>query len=121
MYTTLAVRNHYTLTNVDTSASSLLNGNHPDYNSYNATLEKAYIDVGFESIPLVLSVGRLPTFGGPPTNIRDGMPRQSTYPILAYSYNLDGIAATFNFKQYLGEDLSLRLVYTCLLYTSRCV
>ncbi|MCY4523187.1 MAG: DUF3373 family protein, partial [Halobacteriovoraceae bacterium] len=83
------------------------------YDGTNVKVERAYFDYFFD-VPLVLTVGRLPTFGGEPLNYYDGLPAQSTYPIMAYSVEMDGVALTYDFYNILprNHQFSLRAIYT---------
>lgn len=70
-------------------------------------VEKAYADVKM-SDSLVFSFGRLPTIEGVPTNYHDGKSLMGTYPLMAYSATLDGLALTYKPL----NSLALRMVYT---------
>jgi len=84
---------------------------------YNGTsqgvlLEKAYFDYSMKSLPVVFSLGRLPTIQGSPTHLWDGKARLGTYPKLAYSSVLDGAAVTFKALNSDTNKLALRVIYT---------
>ncbi|MCY4524063.1 MAG: DUF3373 family protein, partial [Halobacteriovoraceae bacterium] len=76
-------------------------------------VERAYFDYMLR-IPLTISVGRLPTFGGEPLNFYDNLPTQSTYPMMAYNVELDGVSLTYDFYKMLPKDHQsfLRAIYT---------
>lgn len=76
-------------------------------------VERAYFDY-HASENLSFSFGRLPTMGGPPLNYLNNLPRQSTYPMLAYNAELDGAAITYNLDGWVPKDhyASLRFIYT---------
>ena len=74
-------------------------------------LERAYLNYNITD-SLVASVGRLPTIDGSPSEFVDDSSRQGTYPLMAFSYVLDGVALTHNTQFEGGSTLSSRLVYT---------
>jgi len=75
-------------------------------------LERAYLNYKMMK-GLTFSIGRLPTVDGAPAEMYDDLPRQGTYPFLAYGSQLDGMALTYSagFMPQ-GHSLSLRGVYT---------
>lgn len=72
-----------------------------------AFFKRFYIDYKW-SDKLIMSVGRLPTGGGNPTNFQDGVARQSTYPQFAYNAQFDGLALTYR----LNDNMSFRVINT---------
>ena len=60
------------------------------------------------------SLGRMTTRGGPPMNQLDGLYRTGTYPRLAYNAIFDGVAAGYNFKEFMPSNQSFitRVFYT---------
>jgi len=77
-------------------------------------VDRAYLDYHLRSLPLVLSVGRLPSIEGPPANLWDGEPRSGTYPLMCFNTIMDGIALTVILDKLLpeGHILSLRGVWS---------
>lgn len=73
--------------------------------------ERFYFDYKMKSLPLVISLGRLPTIDGPPSHYYDDRPRLNTFPRLAYNSTLDGVALT---NKNVGEswDSTYRFLYT---------
>ena len=74
-------------------------------------LERAYANIGLTD-SLTFSFGRLPTIDGAPTHFYNDMPRQGTYPKMAYSAILDGFALTYNHSISDTQKLALRALYT---------
>jgi hypothetical protein len=72
-----------------------------------ARFDRAYAAYSFDEIPLTLAAGRMPTNMGVPINQLDGLPRQGTYPRLAFNGIFDGFAAVYNFSSLLPKDNSL--------------
>ncbi|WP_413613018.1 DUF3373 family protein [Bdellovibrio sp. HCB-110] len=77
-------------------------------------LERAYVDLSPNGSFWTLSVGRLPTVHGSPTNFWDLRSRMGTYPLLVYNSPLDGVALTYRLDSYLpdGNQWALRGLYT---------
>ncbi|WP_374029617.1 DUF3373 family protein [Bdellovibrio bacteriovorus] len=77
-------------------------------------LERAYADLSPMGSDWTLSVGRLPTIHGSPSNFWDLLPRSGTYAMMSYNSILDGIAGTYRLDRYLaeGNQWALRLLYT---------
>ncbi|PWU12253.1 MAG: hypothetical protein C5B49_16615 [Bdellovibrio sp.] len=82
------------------------------YNVYQATetgamgysgsvlkVDRAYASYEFDSLPLTLAIGRMPTNYGPPANQLDGLPRQGTYPRFIFNAIFDGVAAVWDFNK----------------------
>ncbi len=61
------------------------------YHGNDIYLYKAYTNIVLTD-RFVFSAGRLPTTYGPPHHIADGQEREGTYPFIAYSVPLDGVA-----------------------------
>jgi hypothetical protein len=72
-------------------------------------LDRAYGSYEFDTLPLTLAAGRIPTNGGPPMNQLDGLPRQGTYPRFSFNSIFDGISAVVNLSSFLPKDHSLKL------------
>lgn len=83
------------------------------YNGSDVFVEKAYFDFRILD-QLVLSAGRLPTIEGNPYNYAWGKAKMGTYPKLAYSAILDGLALTYKIGDHFLNQGSFdaRLVYT---------
>lgn len=77
-------------------------------------LSRAFFDYFVPNTELAVSIGRLPTFNGPPAHFLDNLPRQSTYPLLTYNGQVDGAAISYNFRSFMPKNyqLSARLLYT---------
>lgn len=77
-------------------------------------LERAYVDLSPSGSLWTLSVGRLPTLHGSPTNFWDLRSRMGTYPLLVFNSPLDGVALTYRLDSYLqdGNQWALRGLYT---------
>jgi hypothetical protein len=71
-----------------------------------ARFDRAYAAYTFDGTPLTLAAGRMPTNMGVPINQLDGLPRQGTYPRLAFNGIFDGVAAVYNFSHLLPKDNS---------------
>ncbi len=67
-------------------------------------LDRAYIDWVPENcpIPLGITLGRHPSTEGPPYELKEDRPRQSTYPSLLFDVEMDGIVATVGLERYIG-------------------
>lgn len=75
-------------------------------------LERAFLNYNVTD-NMVFTVGRLPTIDGAPAEYLDDVSRQGTYPLMAFSYVLDGAAVTYNFQNLPGgRSLSARFIYT---------
>jgi Protein of unknown function (DUF3373) len=90
------------------------------YRDTGLLLSKAYFDYSLRSLPLVVSIGRLPTFDGPPTHLPMGRARMGTYPRLAYNASLDGAALSYRMNSLLPENHSLvfQFIYSPLSFTN---
>jgi hypothetical protein len=77
------------------------------------TVSKAYFDWKLYKSWITFSAGRLPTTQGPPAHIKDGVSREGTYPVTAYSVPLDGFALTtkLNSPLDLKDNLTFRVIY----------
>lgn len=67
-------------------------------------LDRAYIDWVPENspVPLGITIGRHPSTEGPPYELKEDRPRQSTYPSLLFDVEMDGIVATVGLERYIG-------------------
>ena len=85
-----------------------------NYNDSRLHVERAYVDYFPAGTSLAFSIGRLPTFGGSPLHYYDNLPEQSTYPMMAYNAELDGLALTWDMHQRLPSKHSgiIRFIYT---------
>lgn len=81
------------------------------YDSSAVYVERAYANIGLID-NLTFSFGRLPTINGSPTQFHDDLPRQGTYPKMAYSAILDGFALSYNYGISSNQKLALRALYT---------
>jgi hypothetical protein len=77
------------------------------------TVSKAYFDWKLYKGWITFSAGRLPTTQGPPAHIKDGVSREGTYPVTAYSLPLDGFALTTKLSTplELKDNLTFRFIY----------
>lgn len=84
-----------------------------NYNDSNVVLEKAYLDMTIPDTNFIISLGRLPTPDGQPSNYWDGRARLGTYPLMSYSSVLDGMALTYKVDEYMpeGQKLAVRAIY----------
>lgn len=73
-------------------------------------IERAYINYSFTD-SLVFTIGRLPTIDGMPKHISTGEGQQGSYPVLAFSAILDGMALTHK-ADIFGGTLNTRAIYT---------
>ncbi len=75
-------------------------------------LERAYLNYNITN-NIIASIGRLPTVDGTPVEMYDDLPRQGTYPLMAYGAQLDGMALTYvaSFMPK-GHGLSFRGIYS---------
>jgi hypothetical protein len=114
-YTTVKFMNRWNEQGTRDTQTSDLNGA-DDYSkgSGDVVLEKAYVDFTLPDPNFIVSVGRLPTVDGPPTNYWDGRARMGTYPLMTYNSVLDGVAATYKMDGYLPahHSLAVRAIYT---------
>lgn len=77
-----------------------------------ARIERAYIDYFLESIPFCLTVGRQPSAGGPPGELRENRVRKSTWPMLFIDQEQDVAVGTINTSTFLPlEQSNLRIYY----------
>ena len=85
-----------------------------NYNDSRLHVERAYVDYFLKGTSLAFSIGRLPTFGGSPLHYYDNLPEQSTYPMMAYNAELDGLALTWDMHRTLSSKHSgiIRFIYT---------
>lgn len=77
-------------------------------------LERAYVDwiVPKMPVPLAITFGRHPSTEGPPVELKENRPRQSTYPALLFDGEADGIVATVGLERYTGlKDSGIRFAY----------
>ncbi len=75
-------------------------------------VERAYIDYFFDSIPFCLTVGRQPSTGGPPAELRENRVRKSTWPMLFIDQEQDAVVGTINTSTFLPlEQSNLRIYY----------
>lgn len=83
------------------------------YSDSNVVLEKAYLDITIPDSNFTLSIGRLPTPDGQPSNYWDGRARLGTYPLMSYSSVLDGMAVSYKVDEYMpaGHKLAVRAIY----------
>lgn len=88
------------------------------YEGSAAKFDVAYIRWKMPHENLSLAFGRMTTRGGPPLNQLDGLDRAGTYPRFGYNAIFDGLAAIYNFKPFMPENLELktRIFYTPYLY-----
>jgi hypothetical protein len=79
-----------------------------------AKFDVAYLRWKMPDENLSLAFGRMTTRGGPPLHQLDGLDRAGTYPRFGYNAIFDGLAAIYNFKSFLPENLELksRIFYT---------
>lgn len=104
--------NNFIQNNYKTSAGTTTSGSAPlsssnAYNQDKAFFKRFYIDYQMTD-KLTMSLGRLPTGGGNPSNMHDGVARQSTYPQFAYNAQFDGLALTYK----LNDNMRLRFINT---------
>jgi len=77
-------------------------------------LDRAYIDwiLPHMPIPVALTIGRQPSSEGPASEFKENRLRQSTYPVLLFDGEADGIVATFGLERLLKlENSALRFAY----------
>lgn len=75
-------------------------------------IERAYIDYFFDSIPFCLTIGRQPSTGGPPAELRENRVRKSTWPMLFIDQEQDAVVGTINTSAFLPlEQSNLRIYY----------
>ncbi len=64
------------------------------------------------SVPVALTIGRLPTTEGPPLGYREFRKRQSVFPALILDAEMDGVIASVGLEKYIGlNDAGIRLLY----------
>ncbi len=76
-------------------------------------IDWAYIDYKVNrhsDLPIVLSLGILPTTGGTPMQYASQAPRESLYPALVFDINTIGLSLTMNLSHYLGTEGFVRLI-----------
>lgn len=84
-------------------------------------VERAYLNYDFEILPLSFSIGRLPTFDGPPSHYKDQQFRQGTYPMASYNQILDGVGLTYRVGDHFlpkNHNFEVRYLYTPLSYNN---
>jgi len=77
-------------------------------------VDRAYIDwvVPNMPIPIALTIGRQPASEGPPAEFKENRLRQSTYPVLLFDGEADGIVATIGLDRFLPlNNSALRIAY----------
>lgn len=77
-------------------------------------LDRAYIDwiVPNSPVPLAFTIGRQPSSEGPAYEFKENRKRQSTYPVLLFDGEADGIVATIGLERYIGlKNSGLRFAY----------
>lgn len=75
--------------------------------------ERAYMDYFFESLPLAITIGRLPTTDGLPTHLRENTPRKSSHAGITYDKELDGIAVSLDLSRLLKlPGASLKMIHS---------
>ncbi|MDD0853792.1 DUF3373 family protein [Halobacteriovorax sp. GB3] len=87
-----------------------------DHGTAAVYVERAFVnyDMGMN---LTYTIGRLPTIDGMPKHINSGSPALGSYPTLAFSAILDGMALTHN-AAVAGGSLKTRLIYTPLQFAN---
>ena len=79
------------------------------YSGSTPKVDRAFASYEFDTVPLTLAVGRMPTNNGPPMNQLDGLPRSGTYPRFAFNAIFDGIAGVYDFSNLLPKDNSFKI------------
>ncbi len=79
-------------------------------NDSSVYLERAYVDYFFNSI-FSFSFGRIPASDGPPSELIEESPRQSTYPQALYEIELDGIVLSANLPGHSFMKPAARFIY----------
>ena len=77
-------------------------------------VDRAYIDwiVPHMPVPLALTIGRQPSSEGPASEFKENRKRQSTYPVLLFDGEADGIVGTFGLERFTGlRNSGLRFAY----------
>jgi len=78
-------------------------------------VDRAYFDLRFmkdSAIPMVFSLGILPTTGGMGLNMMEDKPRKSVFPSLIFDSNVQGGILTANLSKVTGmENTFLRAIY----------
>ena len=77
-------------------------------------LDRAYIDwvIPNMPIPIALTIGRQPSSEGPASEFKENKMRQSTYPVLLFDGEADGIVGTIGLERFTGiPNSGLRLAY----------
>ncbi len=65
------------------------------------------------SVPVALTIGRLPTTEGPPLGYREFRKRQAVFPALVLDAEMSGIIASIGIEKYVGlDDAGIRLLYS---------
>jgi len=70
-------------------------------------LDRAYFSYAVTDT-IMIAAGRMPTNQGSPSNQLDALERQGTYPRFAYNAIYDGAAISYDFKNFLPKNHSLR-------------
>jgi len=90
----------------DTDSNSFANDSNQvtSPGSSSVKLERAYVDWIPEGLPMpvAITMGRHPSTGGPPADLKENGMRQSTYPSLLFDGETDGMVATIGLERYLG-------------------
>ena len=75
-------------------------------------VERAYMDYFFDSLPFCLTIGRQPSAGGPPGELRENRVRKSTWPMLFIDQEQDVAVGTLNTSAFFPlEQSNLRVYY----------
>ena len=88
--------------------------NHPSFpdSEGNLHVERAYIDYFMPDANLSLTVGRIPTTGGPPNELRENRTRKATYPKIIIDAELDAIILNIHLSEFTDlENAFLRIAY----------
>ncbi len=77
-------------------------------------LDRFYVDWQLPmTVPLAVSVGRLPTTEGPPLQLREFRMRQAVFPALLLDAELNGLVVSLGLEDYTGwENSGLRFLYS---------
>ncbi|QOY55626.1 DUF3373 family protein [Candidatus Sulfurimonas marisnigri] len=77
--------------------------------------DRAYFDLKFNNdgaVPMIASLGILPTTGGMSLNMMENKPRKSVFPSLVFESNVQGAILTANLSKVTGmEKTYLRAIY----------
>lgn len=72
-------------------------------------ISRAFFDWEIAPKRLFISIGRLSTVHGPPQHLYSNTERLGTYPLLAYSIPMDGLALTYNITDPSNRNTSHKL------------